>query len=492
MAEFAPAYFETPERAERAALVVHLLHNTDHVAWIRGPRGAGKSRLVPVLEQALAGLAPVIVVNGQRLVDVEAAAGPVDGDIKPILIVDDADALGEAQLATLADLHDEGAGLVMLTDAGAAQPPGAWTVQAIDLPGFTLAQAQDFLLAAGVVAESPWSEAQWQRVMGQTGGQPGPLLAMAEAGPAPASTAGNAWKWLLGAAAAILVAVVLLAQDHINAWFAPPDKPPVTASEPETIQPDTAVAPEPPVQQGPLPGEIPIPSLPTEQPAPAQRPEPGAAPAPESVQPEAAVPAEPAAESVQPADAAPAPIARPEAAPKPSPMVESAPVQPSPPAPPEAPASPSVGTEQAPTPRPSPPAPVEPPPAEPAPPKPVQAPKPPPAPKVAVAREPAAPQTLDWLRSRKPDRYTLQLLGARDRAAIDVFIRRHRLTGKYVVFTRDLAGKPWYSLIYGDYPNRDAAVRAKAALPAGLRGKDVWPRTFASVWEQMSPADAGR
>jgi DamX protein len=114
------------------------------------------------------------------------------------------------------------------------------------------------------------------------------------------------------------------------------------------------------------------------------------------------------------------------------------------------------------------------------------------SPRPPLATAPAMTDDLAWLRSRQPSHFTLQLLGVRERAAIDQFIRVHRLKGKYAVFARDLNGKPWYSLVYGDYPDRDAALRGRAALPASLRGASVWPRTFASVWEQLPTAGQPR
>lgn len=86
-----------------------------------------------------------------------------------------------------------------------------------------------------------------------------------------------------------------------------------------------------------------------------------------------------------------------------------------------------------------------------------------------------------WLASRKSDHYTLQLVGARERGSIEKFIRDHAIAAPYAIFSRDLGGRPWYSLVAGDYPDRAAAVAARARLPARLRGRDVWPRTFESI-----------
>ncbi|MDJ0741536.1 MAG: SPOR domain-containing protein, partial [Gammaproteobacteria bacterium] len=90
---------------------------------------------------------------------------------------------------------------------------------------------------------------------------------------------------------------------------------------------------------------------------------------------------------------------------------------------------------------------------------------------------------LAWVRARAPGRYTLQLVGARDRAAVDAFVRVHRVAQPYAIFERQLNGRPWYSLVAGDYPSRDAAVAARGRLPKALARSDIWPRTFASVQE---------
>jgi DamX protein len=114
--------------------------------------------------------------------------------------------------------------------------------------------------------------------------------------------------------------------------------------------------------------------------------------------------------------------------------------------------------------------------------------QPQPAPVVDRTRQqptpaPAAVAGNSWLESRKPSHYTLQLVGARDRASIEKFIRRHGIRPPYAVFERNLKGAPWYSLVAGEYPDRAAAVAARAALPDGLERSGVWPRTFESIYK---------
>ena len=86
-----------------------------------------------------------------------------------------------------------------------------------------------------------------------------------------------------------------------------------------------------------------------------------------------------------------------------------------------------------------------------------------------------------WLNSRDAKRYTLQLVGARDRASIEKFIEDHSISPPFMIFERELDGRPWYALIAGDYPDRAAAIAAGERLPVALKNAGIWPRTFASV-----------
>ena len=104
------------------------------------------------------------------------------------------------------------------------------------------------------------------------------------------------------------------------------------------------------------------------------------------------------------------------------------------------------------------------------------------APPTAAKRPSPAPAGgMGWLRSRRPAHYTLQLVGARDRASVEKFIRRFGIGQPYAIFERQLDGRPWYSLVAGDYPDRAAAVSARERLAPGLARSGVWPRTFESI-----------
>ncbi|MGE3772447.1 MAG: SPOR domain-containing protein, partial [Gammaproteobacteria bacterium] len=143
------------------------------------------------------------------------------------------------------------------------------------------------------------------------------------------------------------------------------------------------------------------------------------------------------------------------------------------------------------------PAPVAPVPPPAAAPEPIVAPKPapaPPAPKPAptpAAKPPPvsspAPMkgtgfSADWLLKQPRGAYTLQLAGVRDRASATRFIQRHGLGAEATVLTTRRDGQPWYVLVHGYYPTRQAALAAAARLPAAVR-KEVkpWARTVGEL-----------
>ena len=77
--------------------------------------------------------------------------------------------------------------------------------------------------------------------------------------------------------------------------------------------------------------------------------------------------------------------------------------------------------------------------------------------------------------------YTLQLLGARSADSIDQFMRSAKEPEKIYYFQTMFKGAPWHVLVYGQYSNRDAAVRAVSALPEELRKMKPWPRSIKGV-----------
>jgi len=77
--------------------------------------------------------------------------------------------------------------------------------------------------------------------------------------------------------------------------------------------------------------------------------------------------------------------------------------------------------------------------------------------------------------------YTLQLLGVRDRSAIERVVSGLENPDRYEIVSSTYQGEPWYVLIHGQYED---AVQARAdinRLPDAFTGQSPWPRTFASL-----------
>ena len=164
----------------------------------------------------------------------------------------------------------------------------------------------------------------------------------------------------------------------------------------------------------------------------------------------------------------------------PAPSVASAPAQPVVSAPAPAPVSKPVAKAE----------PVKPaakPAAKPAEPKAVAkaAPSKPAAPAKASAAAGGAGS--QWYRSQPAGNYAVQVLGTGSEASAKAYISKQG-GGEYRYFRKTLQGKPFYVVTYGSFPSRAAAVAAVKSLSAKAQGGKPWPRTFASIQQEIASA----
>ena len=89
-----------------------------------------------------------------------------------------------------------------------------------------------------------------------------------------------------------------------------------------------------------------------------------------------------------------------------------------------------------------------------------------------------------WYAGQKPGNYVVQILGTSSEAAAQSFVKEQG--GEYRYFKKVLNGKPLYVITYGNFANRDAAVSAIKALPAKVQAGKPWPRTVASVQQELA------
>jgi len=113
-----------------------------------------------------------------------------------------------------------------------------------------------------------------------------------------------------------------------------------------------------------------------------------------------------------------------------------------------------------------------------------------PAPKVAekAAEKPASGGSgnSSWYTGQKPGNYVVQILGTSSETSAQAFVKAQG--GDYRYFRKSLQGKPLYVVTYGNFANRDAAVAAIKNLPAKVQAGKPWPRTVASVQQELASA----
>lgn len=110
------------------------------------------------------------------------------------------------------------------------------------------------------------------------------------------------------------------------------------------------------------------------------------------------------------------------------------------------------------------------------------------SPAVATASKPntlpASPASDGWYRSQSPSRVALQILGTRSEANAKAFVQRNG--GDYRYYMKQHQGAPMYVVTYGVFSSRAAAEAAIKSLPEKVRAGKPWPKTFASIQQEMS------
>ena len=135
--------------------------------------------------------------------------------------------------------------------------------------------------------------------------------------------------------------------------------------------------------------------------------------------------------------------------------------------------------------------------AKPAPaPAPVAKPAPAPAPKpvVKAVEKPAEkPVTVakaaaggSWYTSQPASNYVVQIVGTSSEASAQNVAKE--LGGEARYFKKTLNGKPLYVVTYGNFPSHAAATAAIKNLPAKTQAGKPWPRTVASVQQELAAA----
>ncbi len=99
---------------------------------------------------------------------------------------------------------------------------------------------------------------------------------------------------------------------------------------------------------------------------------------------------------------------------------------------------------------------------------------------VAAARQVPA-KGKKWILSRSPGAFTLQLFGSNHKTNAESFIANHAIQKQATYFHNLRDGQDWYSVIYGEYSDQQAASNAIKALPASLKNLKPWIRRFDDI-----------
>ncbi|PAU79684.1 hypothetical protein CK501_12830 [Halovibrio salipaludis] len=92
-------------------------------------------------------------------------------------------------------------------------------------------------------------------------------------------------------------------------------------------------------------------------------------------------------------------------------------------------------------------------------------------------RNPDRFREAQWYREQARGAFTLQLLGSFNESTALEFMEEYDVGDAVYTRTRH-QGEPWFIVVYGTYPDRGAAREAIDALPERVRAMDPWPRAY--------------
>ena len=87
----------------------------------------------------------------------------------------------------------------------------------------------------------------------------------------------------------------------------------------------------------------------------------------------------------------------------------------------------------------------------------------------------------NWILNQKPNHYTIQLTSVSRERLANRYISHHKLSKKVAYFRTLRKKEDWYSILYGSYPTKKAALSARKKIQNDLKIKDAWIRKFADI-----------
>ncbi|MDX1694879.1 MAG: AAA family ATPase [Ketobacteraceae bacterium] len=90
-----------------------------------------------------------------------------------------------------------------------------------------------------------------------------------------------------------------------------------------------------------------------------------------------------------------------------------------------------------------------------------------------------------WLMSLDKNKFTLQMLGAREEASVQKFLAKYPSLKDIAYYRTTHRDQDWYVVVYGLFGSKESAKQALSKLPKPLRESSPWARSVASVQEEI-------
>lgn len=92
-----------------------------------------------------------------------------------------------------------------------------------------------------------------------------------------------------------------------------------------------------------------------------------------------------------------------------------------------------------------------------------------------------------WIAAQDPQQFTVQLIGFGNETAAVRYIHNNHLESQAAYYSTMRSGRPWFAVIYGRFPSRDAAHQALERLPSAQRNASPWVRRFRDIQALSAP-----
>lgn len=90
------------------------------------------------------------------------------------------------------------------------------------------------------------------------------------------------------------------------------------------------------------------------------------------------------------------------------------------------------------------------------------------------------------LMAAPPERYTLQVIAASSKPALEKFMSRQSNRDELFLYRGEREGKRWYIVVAGLYASRQAALAAISTLPPAQKSAGPWPKRIETIQQEIT------